>query len=88
MALIDDYYVATEWNLATLEELASLSSSSRSRIQRQRQICIEMLYVCRQHEADLGAIQAVRSPRVREILKLVASGKQMDASVDEFCRLR
>jgi len=37
---------ATEWNLATLEELCLLKGSSKSRKDRQISICIKMAYMC------------------------------------------
>lgn len=40
--------VFTEFNLATLEELSELKSSSASRIKRQQRICDEMVAACRQ----------------------------------------
>ncbi len=40
------YVEATERNLATLEELAMLKSSSKSRVNRQRDICLKMLLTC------------------------------------------
>lgn len=45
-SLDEAYLHATEANLATLEELCFLTSSSGSRIRRQRNICLEMLKVC------------------------------------------
>lgn len=40
-----EYAMATEWNLATLEELALIKGTSASRIRRQRDICEKMLGV-------------------------------------------
>lgn len=42
----NEYARATEVNLATLEELCYLKSSSKSRISRQQSICLRMLNVC------------------------------------------
>ena len=44
--LENEYAYACEVNLATLEELCLLKSSSKSRIARQRSICLTMLRVC------------------------------------------
>jgi len=42
----NEYAYSTEVDLATLEELCYLKSSSKSRISRQQSICLRMLNVC------------------------------------------
>ena len=78
MNLATAYAVATEWNLATLNELCALKSSSIARITRQTSICFKMLQVCQEWEPDIDwgtDPDDVRSlfrrvaPRVRELLK-------------------
>lgn len=39
--------VATEWNLATLEELEENKGTAKHRIKRQQKICFDMILVCR-----------------------------------------
>jgi len=50
--LLEAYLWATEVNLATLEELAYLKSSSKSRIDRQKSICTKMLQVCQEYASE------------------------------------
>ncbi len=47
IGLSGEYIQATEWNLATLEELACLRGTSKSRINRQCSICRSMLVVAK-----------------------------------------
>jgi hypothetical protein len=49
--LIGHYAEATEWNLATLEELRDLRRSSASAKRRQAAICRKMLHVCIAHKS-------------------------------------
>lgn len=51
--LLESYLWATEVNLATLEELAYLKSSSKSRINRQKSICTKMLQVCQEYGSEI-----------------------------------
>lgn len=44
--MANDLATATEWNLATLEELSLLKSTSTSRKERQLSICTKMLNMC------------------------------------------
>jgi hypothetical protein len=52
--LANEYAYATECNLATLEELALLKSSSKVRIDRQKGICAIMLRVCQEHASEIA----------------------------------
>lgn len=45
-SLDEAYLYATEVNLATLDEIWMLASSSQSRKSRQRNICLGMLEIC------------------------------------------
>lgn len=42
-----EYMRATEWNLATLEELEEIKGTSNRRIERQKKICDMMFRFCR-----------------------------------------
>jgi hypothetical protein len=58
----------TEWNLATLEELRMLKSSSKARVRRQEGICRDMVLAVRRF-ASLADAERVRCPRLVAILK-------------------
>lgn len=62
----------TECNLATLEKLRSLSRPSKSEIQRQQNICNEMVGVCR----DFGIEPNRTNVRLNEALQVQHSGPQ------------
>jgi hypothetical protein len=65
----EKYVIATEWQLATLEELEDLKSSSKVRTQRQREICNRMLNECRFFKhAEIREIPGVG--RVKEALSI------------------
>lgn len=49
-SLVNSFAESCEWNLATLDELIFLKSSSLSRITRQKNICMKMLEKCRPPE--------------------------------------
>jgi hypothetical protein len=66
--LLGEYLWATEVNLATLEELCFLKSSSRVRIRRQRVICERMLKVCQEYSSELDAGQLRSSTRTSRAL--------------------
>lgn len=53
--LADKYAEATEWNLATLEELCTLKSSSKVRIERQIGICAYMVQACMDHALEVSS---------------------------------
>ena len=58
MKLEEEYFQATNWNLITLDELFTLSRSSKARIKRQKDICYKMLQVCDsiQHQIDMNSL--------------------------------
>lgn len=60
--LASEYATATEWNLATLEEMALIKGTSASRIRRQRGICERMLILCLSFE-DVDWTKRGRSSR-------------------------
>lgn len=85
--LANGYANATEMNLATLEELALLKGTSRSRIDRQKSICKKMLQHCRAVTAKInwGAQWNCKNPRTQR-LHMEAD---LDAALDaEIARLR
>jgi hypothetical protein len=88
MNLADEYLLATNWNLATLDELTMLKSSSNYRIGRQRGICETMLHVCQEYEGLLSE-RAITASRVRKILGIVKERgcSVMDALVSEYPRM-
>lgn len=61
---------ATEANLATIEELQFLKSSSQYRIRRQKGICLKMLAQCRSvvEHINWGHDMRQKYHRVKEIL--------------------
>lgn len=67
--LAHNYAEATEWGLATLEELALLKSSSKSRIDRQKSISLKMLQHCRAITAKVNWGDEWRSkfPRTKQL---------------------
>jgi hypothetical protein len=81
-----EYAYSTECDLATLEELISIKSSSNSRIERQRTICLRMLQVCKAVEAylifpDYGC----RAPRVRDMLAAAKHEAQgLEGALDRY----
>lgn len=71
IGLSEDYIQATEWNLATLEELACLKSSSKNRIERQRSICQSMLVVAKtlvEANPDMESVWRKKGYRVYALL--------------------
>jgi hypothetical protein len=75
--LDEAYLYATEVNLATLEELCSLASSSQSRIKRQRSICLDMLSIC--DSTMVGKLPGIwgteRQPSFPRLQRLLADAK-------------
>ena len=73
--LEEAYVYATEVNMATLDELAMLKSTSNYRLRRQRDICFKMLYICQSRLVDDAKVDwgtefhRMNYPRVSEILK-------------------
>ena len=47
--MIQEYFKASEWQLATLEQCYERKSTSKSDKQRQREIVFRMLKVCQEH---------------------------------------
>lgn len=69
-----EYAKATEWGLATLEELALLKGTSASRIRRQRDICGKMLDVCQGLAPDPFDVPARRGTRADRLLRRMRDG--------------
>lgn len=72
MNLASEFAYATECNLATLDELLSIRTSSERRIKRQQEICRKMLQVCQEHFTDIdwnGGRYGSLAGRAHEILK-------------------
>lgn len=72
-SLVNEYAYATECQLATLGMLMDRKSSSKSDIQRQKNICVRMLGVCKANEADVDwrpgfGAPSILFPRLKEIL--------------------
>ena len=87
--LATKYAVATEWNLATLEELNILKGTSKSRIARQRGICIRMLGECRSYMDQIdwryegtSSRTALRAYQVLQAAKKPAMG--LDSALDQL----
>jgi hypothetical protein len=88
--LVVDMLIACERNLATLEELQGLRSTSQTRIRRQRAICLDMLRAVERHRATITMYnwwesQRVPCPRVRSIFRavdLIASGVPPEEATD------
>lgn len=59
-----EYVKATEWNLATLEEMAIIKGTSICRVRRQRDICAKMLDVCH----GLVGVDWTRTSRAAQLL--------------------
>lgn len=66
---------ATEWNLATLEDLMMLKSSSKSRIQRQKNIVSKMLGVLSVEYPHID-VSSYKIVRLNQILAVDASNIQ------------
>lgn len=78
-SLEDAFAYATEVNLATLEELLMIKKSSKSKVRRQRGICIGMLEICASSlvtggKIDWGHELHPNFPRVSKILNPAESG--------------
>lgn len=55
MNLEEEYYFATECQLATLEQLVERAASSKADIDRQYRICFDMLLICSKLAQDVSA---------------------------------
>jgi hypothetical protein len=66
--LEEAYLEATEWNLATLEELCTIKSSSKSRIDRQKSICGKMLAICATFDPELRQRARCRPTRANNLI--------------------
>lgn len=77
-SLVNGLAESAEWNLATLDELVYLKSSSKSRINRQRNICMKMLEKCRPPEVyekiNWGHELRPKYTRVQAVLADVSKG--------------
>lgn len=82
--LSEAYLEATEWNLATLDQVVTLKSSAKSAISRQRSICNQMLMVCTRLDVDLEG-RTTKYLRVRDLLRTSkASGNSIEVCLDAF----
>lgn len=64
----NEYATATEWNLATLDEMISVKATSERRLDRQFDICYRMLLVCKELTASSKSLDWKGNGRVVEIL--------------------
>lgn len=80
--LEQEYARATEWNLATLEELALLKSSSDSRVRRQVGICEKMLEVCAQLEDVDWTKAGMASRMLAEMRRGATARRVLEVEVD------
>jgi hypothetical protein len=69
-----EYAKATEWALATLEEMALIKSTSTSRVRRQQSICVKMLDVCFGLAPDPFDATARRGNRSDRLLRQMRDG--------------
>lgn len=76
------YLEATEWNMATLEELCSIKSSSKHRIERQKSICAKMLVICASFKTPKVPHLVTRTTRI--VAESKAAGKSLEALVAEY----
>lgn len=76
------YLEAAEWNMATLEELCSIKSSSKHRIERQKSICTKMLVICASFKTPKVPHLVTRTTRIVEESK--TSGKPIADLVTEY----
>lgn len=88
--IYNQYAYATECNLATLSSLLMKKSSPKSEVQRQRNICTEMLAVCLEHKAHItfhdGSWNGHHHGRVEEILNLTEkNGGNLATAIQEWC---
>lgn len=74
------YLEATEWNMATLEELCSIKSSSKHRIDRQKSICTKMLVIC----ASLKDAQLPRHGHATRSTKILESAKETGVPISHL----
>jgi hypothetical protein len=89
-SLEEAFAYATEVNLATLEELLMVKKSSKSKVRRQRGICLGMLEICASSlvtggKIDWGHEFHPNFPRVSKILSATESGS-CEERLDRFTR--
>ena len=72
--LAQEFAYYTECNLATLEELKAMKSSSKYRIKRQEDICNQMVNICKCFNVPTN-FDGRRMPRLLERLGAEARGK-------------
>lgn len=77
----DEYAYATEVNIATLDELALLKSSSIARIKRQKRICATMLDVCAREESSILDRRLCRVPK---LLRMMREGRTATNALDKY----
>lgn len=82
--LEEAYLEATEWNLATLDELCMIKSSSKHRIDRQKSICGKMLAICATFDRETRAHASCRPMRTNRLLDESQSGKAIPTVVAEY----
>ncbi len=90
--LANAFVYAAECTLATLDELLGIRSTSKSRISRQRGICLTMLKALHPHREsiDWGGEYAPYYSRVHKILgtdSLKDVEAHLDAHIDELNRI-
>mgnify|MGYP000750366674 CR=1 FL=1 len=90
--LVNDFAYATECNLATLGELLGIKSSSKSRINRQRGICLTMLQALFKYrpEIDWGGSYHPNYSRVQEILAATTPlevEQALDAHIEKITKI-
>lgn len=76
------YLEAAEWNMATLEELCSIKSSSNHRIDRQKSICTKMLVICASLDSAKASHLVTRTTKI--VAEYKASGKPIADLVAEY----
>lgn len=80
-AIEKEYAKATEWNLATLEEMALIKSTSERRLERQSKICAMMLDVCATFDGD-----AIGNGRAKRLLQDMARGETSTHAVERMAK--
>ncbi len=74
--LEESYLEATEWNMATLDELCMIKSSSKHRIDRQKSICGKMLAICATFDPETRKRASCRPMRTNNLLDEAQSSKK------------
>ena len=81
--LADEYLRATYHNLTTLSELLALKSSSRTRINRQFEICVHMLVMCVEFASEMD-MRSSFANRVNEVLNNAARKGSVRESLEAW----